>query len=166
MADVIDSACDACAAAVVFGTSLEPHGRLTPLFHTPHAPCPCCGQGAQGWARRVDRRPALAICYDSVRVPSPFKVPKLADSVTGSLTTRAVFEPNKSHVHRRRLALAIAPDQPSDGCTARERQRSISRCGYDDHVKDYLGFFGCFGTGRHQRLRHWRIGAERANDFR
>ena len=36
MADVIDSACDACAAAVVFGTSLEPHGRLTPLFHTPH----------------------------------------------------------------------------------------------------------------------------------
>ena len=36
MADVTDSACDTCAAGVVFGTSLEPHGRLTPLFHTPH----------------------------------------------------------------------------------------------------------------------------------
>ena len=36
MADVTDSACAACVAGVVLGTFLEPHGRLTPLLHTPH----------------------------------------------------------------------------------------------------------------------------------
>ena len=60
MADVTDSACDACAAGVVFGTSLEPHGRLTPLFHTQH-----------GRAHAADRecKRGLVASTDSRRSP-------------------------------------------------------------------------------------------------